>query len=218
MIRVLSVAVAFTALFEAASCQRTPEEPTPSPSRRVTPEEPRTILPGAGSAMGEAVGLPADARARCIRATPVAPPPSVDRGPDPRCPKDPEPNRKALPMVSLRFPDARFEVAAELAERPQDTERGLMYRRELGEGRGMLFKMAWQEHSFWMRNTCIPLDMLFVDDDGLIVGILENVPTMNDDIRTVGCPSRYVLELDAGSCRRHGIRAGQKMEIGGSSR
>ena len=52
-----------------------------------------------------------------------------------------------------------------------------------------------------------------IDDDGVIVGILENVPTLNDAPRTVGCPSSWVLETNAGWSRRHGVRAGQKMKL-----
>jgi hypothetical protein len=66
-----------------------------------------------------------------------------------------------------------------------------------------------------MHNTCIPLDMLFIDDDGLIVGIEENTPTMSDDTFSVGCSSKYVLELNAGWCRRHGVVAGQKVRFDG---
>ncbi|HEX7602742.1 MAG TPA: DUF192 domain-containing protein, partial [Polyangiaceae bacterium] len=65
----------------------------------------------------------------------------------------------------------------------------------------------------WMHNTCISLDMMFIDEDGTIVGILENVPTLNDEARTVGCPSRYVLEVNGGWSRRHGVSAGQKAVI-----
>ena len=68
-------------------------------------------------------------------------------------------------------------------------------------------------HSFWMHNTCIPLDLLFLDEDGLVVGIVENAPTLNDDPRAVSCPSAYVLEVNAGWARRHGVRAGMRAVI-----
>jgi hypothetical protein len=80
----------------------------------------------------------------------------------------------------------------------------------------MLFDLGVRDdHKFWMHNTCIPLDMLFIDDDGLIVGIEENTPTMSDDTFAVGCPSRYVLELNAGWTRKHGVVAGQKVKLEG---
>jgi uncharacterized membrane protein (UPF0127 family) len=84
----------------------------------------------------------------------------------------------------------------------------------MGEDRGMLFDLRTRsDHEFWMHNTCIPLDLLFVDTDGLIVGIVENAPTLDDAPRSVKCPSRYVLEVNAGWSRRHGVKAGQQMSI-----
>jgi uncharacterized membrane protein (UPF0127 family) len=94
--------------------------------------------------------------------------------------------------------------------------RGLMYRRELPEDRGMLFVFDdSQVRSFWMHNTCLPLDMLFVAEDGYITGILENVPTMNDEGRSIPCKARFVLEVNAGFCRKFGIKAGQTLKIEG---
>jgi hypothetical protein len=85
----------------------------------------------------------------------------------------------------------------------------------MDEDAGMLFDFPGREQvqSFWMRNTCIPLDMLFITDDGFIAGILENVPTMNDASRSIPCPVRYVLEVNAGWTRKHGVRAGQIVEL-----
>lgn len=122
-----------------------------------------------------------------------------------------------LRTVKIEAPQAihgATTLEAEVAKYEEDRERGLMYRTSMAENRGMIFDM--QEHTvhrFWMRNTCIPLDMLFVDRDGLIVGILENVPTMNDDERAVHCASSYVLEMNAGWSRRHGVRAGQRLTL-----
>jgi uncharacterized membrane protein (UPF0127 family) len=79
---------------------------------------------------------------------------------------------------------------------------------------GMLFDLRYRsDHEFWMHNTCIPLDLLYVDEDGLIVGIVENAPTLDDSPRGVGCLSRYVLEVNAGWSRRHTVKAGQRMSI-----
>jgi uncharacterized membrane protein (UPF0127 family) len=105
-------------------------------------------------------------------------------------------------------------VEAEIAVSPHDTERGLMYRRSMPDDHGMLFDLRTRgDHVFWMHNTCIPLDLLYADDDGFIVGIVENAPTLDDSARGVGCESRYVLEVNAGWCRRHGVKAGQRMAI-----
>lgn len=107
-------------------------------------------------------------------------------------------------------------VTVEIAEDDRARQRGLMYRRSMPDDRGMIFWFEQKDnHAFWMHNTCIPLDMLYIDDDGLIVGIEENTPTMSDDTFEVGCGSRYVLEVNAGFCRARGIRAGQRLKIEG---
>jgi hypothetical protein len=94
-----------------------------------------------------------------------------------------------------------------------------MYRRSMPEDHGMLFHLdERREHTFWMHNTCMPLDMLFVDDDGTVVGIVEAATPLTDTSRTVGCPSSFVLEVNAGWCRRHGVRAGQKLGIPANAR
>jgi uncharacterized membrane protein (UPF0127 family) len=156
------------------------------------------------------------ATSRCVSVTPAEAPRAVPPGPDPRCPADPEPpGATPLPVSDVRFSDVGgVEVRAEVVRSEQETSRGLMYRKKLAEERGMLFDLRVRgEHAFWMHNTCIPLDMIFIDEDGLIVGIVENAPTLDDDTRDVGCPSRWVLEVNAGWSRRHGIRAGQHVSL-----
>jgi uncharacterized membrane protein (UPF0127 family) len=120
-----------------------------------------------------------------------------------------------VPIAHVVFPDAGgAAVDAELVSSAQDTERGLMYRTSMPEDHGMLFDLKVQgTYQFWMHNTCIPLDMVFADVDGLIVGIVENAPPLDDSPRGVGCPSRYVLEVNAGWSRQHGVKAGQQMTI-----
>lgn len=106
-------------------------------------------------------------------------------------------------------------MLAEHALTEQAKERGLMYRTEMPEDGGMLF--TWDDERprrFWMRNTCLPLDMLFIDAKGTIVSILEQVPTLNTLPRPSGCPARHVLEVNAGWARSHGVRPGQKVQIG----
>lgn len=89
-----------------------------------------------------------------------------------------------------------------------------MYRTTMDQDQGMLFEFPDERRrAFWMKNTCIPLDMLFVDRGGTIVGILENVPTLNLASRGVPCPAAYVLEVNAGWTREHGVFAGQHLDI-----
>ena len=199
------------AAFAAAECQRTPPEDFPARPRTSTaplaaPQPTASVAPLAHATAAQATTN------RCILSTPPQPPPSATPAPATLCPRDPESVIRAPTVVNLTFPDAAPGTAltAELVSTPRDTARGLMYRTSLAEDRGMLFDLRTREdHQFWMHNTCIPLDLLYLDDDGLVVGIVENAPTLNDEPRGVGCPSRYVLEVNAGWARRHGVKAGQ---------
>jgi uncharacterized protein len=159
--------------------------------------------------------LPALPAGRCLKLTPSEAPAPVASGPAASCPPDPEPLQPRLPQVHLGFLDvASVVVEADLVRSEHDTARGLMFRRSMPEDRGMLFDLRFRDdHKFWMHNTCIPLDLLFVDEDGLIVGIVENAPTLDDTSRGVGCPSRWVLEVNAGWSRRHGVKAGQRLRL-----
>jgi uncharacterized membrane protein (UPF0127 family) len=131
------------------------------------------------------------------------------------CPKDPDPPTAPVTRP-IEFPEAKTRVDAEIARTEHEVTRGLMYRTSMPADRGMLFRMPRREEQiFWMRNTCISLDMMFLDDDGTIVGILENVPTLNEEQRTVHKPSRYVLEVNGGFCKAHGIKAGMKAKLPG---
>ncbi|HYJ10893.1 MAG TPA: DUF192 domain-containing protein [Polyangiaceae bacterium] len=134
-----------------------------------------------------------------------------------QCPKDPTGNL-TLPMGRVTFSEAPGApaVAVELARNEASRERGLMYRTSMPENAGMLF--SWQDErvrSFWMHNTCIPLDLLYITKDGTISGILEQVPTLNDAPRRIACPVAHVLELNAGWARAHGVAPGMKVKIEG---
>jgi uncharacterized membrane protein (UPF0127 family) len=134
-----------------------------------------------------------------------------------QCPKDPTGNLK-LPVGRVTFVDAPNSPSAEveLARDEASRERGLMYRTSMPDDSGMLF--SWQDErvrNFWMRNTCIPLDMLYITKDGTIAGILEQVPTLNEAPRGIKCPVAHVLELNAGWARSHGIAPGMKVKIEG---
>ena len=186
------------ALIASACSKNSPAEPS------LHDEPALTNSPG--------VRLQAD---RCIKPTPKTPPPPVATGPDPACPADDLAEPPKLPVIALRFPDANALLpAVELTRTTAERARGLMFRTNMAEEHGMLFRMgARRVHNFWMENTCIPLDMIFIDDDGLIVGIYENAPTLTQDERGVGCPSSWVLEVNAGWSRRHAVVAGQRVEI-----
>ncbi len=202
------VVVAFGAVLVCACNRPAPEEFS---SASASPQPVAKLSPPAASDVQSRTHADGS---RCVRATPDVPPAPVAPGPAPGCPADPEKSPPKLPIVRVAFVESGASVEAELAREQHDTMRGLMFRRSMREDHGMLFDLGTREnHEFWMHNTCIPLDLLYVDEDGLIVGIVENAPTLNDDSRGVDCPSRYVLEVNAGWARRHHVKAGQQMTI-----
>ena len=102
--------------------------------------------------------------------------------------------------------------AVELATTDAERERGLMFRKELPEGQGMLFDFQRdQPVAFWMHNTYIPLDMMFIRSDGRIVRIEENAKPESDDLIPSGAPVRAVLEVIGGTARQLGIKPGDRV-------
>lgn len=103
--------------------------------------------------------------------------------------------------------EAAFRV--ELAIEPFEQMRGLMFRPTMDPRWGMLFLYDHDEdHSFWMRNTLIPLDMVFLAADGTVAGVVEQAEPLTLEPRSCGRPSRHVLELVGGTVHRLGIHAG----------
>jgi hypothetical protein len=100
----------------------------------------------------------------------------------------------------------------ELAVTPEEKAKGLMFRRELPEGRGMLFDFRTeQEITMWMQNTYISLDMIFIRADGRILRIAENTEPLSTRIVPSGGPARAVLEVIAGTSRKLGLAAGDRV-------
>ncbi len=112
------------------------------------------------------------------------------------------------------------KIKVELAETVQEQREGLMYREELPENEGMLFVYApGAAPNFWMKNTLIPLDMLFISSDKTINKIHTNVPPCppewGNDCPNYGsnAQSQYVLEVNAGYTEKHGIEVGDLVEF-----
>jgi uncharacterized protein len=198
-----------------------PERPAASASmKRVVSTRPisdvteRSTVSAAESSGASARATPASqATPRCPIRLPEEPLPPAK--PAAVCPKDPTGPPK-LRRVELTFIDAPGAptVNVERVSQPLERQRGLMYRTQLAANDGMLF--WWPEEalrSFWMKNTCLPLDMFFIAADGTIVGILEQVPPLSLDSRGVPCPAQHVLELNAGYARKMGIQAGQRVVL-----
>ena len=102
--------------------------------------------------------------------------------------------------------------AVELAVTDKQRADGLMYRKELPEGRGMLFDFKPdQEVSMWMKNTYISLDMIFIRGDGRIHRIAENTTPLSENIISSGGPVRGVLEVIAGTAKKFGIAPGDRV-------
>jgi len=119
-----------------------------------------------------------------------------------------------LPMEDLSIETSsgvqRFHV--EIADNDAEREQGLMYRRSMAADHGMLFDFnPPQQVSFWMHNTFLPLDLIFIGADGRILNIAANAtPFSNDNIPSAG-PARGVLELNAGRAAALGILPGDRV-------
>lgn len=108
----------------------------------------------------------------------------------------------------------RVPVQVEVARTDAQRMRGLMFRREMAESAGMIFLFPGESHqTFWMRNTLIPLDMIFIKADRTILGIYRNAVPETDDPRDVPGESQYVLEVNGGFCQRHNVNAGDRAEF-----
>lgn len=107
-------------------------------------------------------------------------------------------------------------VSLEVAATPAAQQRGLMYRTALADDHGMLFVFPdARPHDFWMKNTLIPLDMIFIAADGRVVGIRAETPPLSTAPIGVAEPSRWVLEVPGGYAARRGIAAGDTVELRG---
>jgi uncharacterized protein len=116
--------------------------------------------------------------------------------------------------VTIDTGDRRVSFRVEVAVTPEEHARGLMYRSTLATDAGMIF--VFDEPSvqrFWMKNTLIPLDMIFIGKDRKIVGIVEDAAPETETERMVGVPSQYVLEIGGGLSARLGIHAGEPVEF-----
>ncbi len=96
-----------------------------------------------------------------------------------------------------------------------DTERarGLMFRRFLPRDRGMLFDFKTEQPvMMWMKNTYLPLDMVFISHDGVVVNVAENTEPLSERIIPSGAPTYAVLEINAGVANSIGLKPGDRVE------
>ncbi len=102
--------------------------------------------------------------------------------------------------------------SVELARTDEQKATGLMHRRHMPDGQGMLFDFAPEQPiSMWMKNTYISLDMIFIGSDGRVTRIAENTEPLSERIISSGAPARAVLEVNGGIARKYGIAPGDRV-------
>ncbi|HKB78535.1 MAG TPA: DUF192 domain-containing protein [Thermoanaerobaculia bacterium] len=128
----------------------------------------------------------------------------------------PAPMQAAQSGPRIVFPDG-FAVRVEIAADDATREQGLMYRDHLAPDEGMIFLFPQSgDYPFWMKNTLIPLDMIWIDDQRRIVHVAHDVPPCKADpcpTYPPGKTSLSVLEVAAGVAARHGLRDGQTLRF-----
>ncbi len=109
----------------------------------------------------------------------------------------------------LEFVKTKQKLTIEIADNDKETAQGLMFRRSMPDSCGMLFIMPENEpQSFWMKNTFIPLDIIFLDNQKRVVTIQANSAPFSEEAIPSYENAKYVLEVNAGFCQRKGIEKG----------
>lgn len=127
------------------------------------------------------------------------------------------------PAAPVRAGTVRFEtsrgpwlVEVEVARTPEERARGLMFRTSLAPDHGMLFVFdETSEHVFWMHDTELSLDMIFLGEDRAVVGVAARAEPRTDTARTVRKPSRYVVEVAGGEALAHAVGPGTQARFVG---
>ncbi len=139
--------------------------------------------------------------------TTTAPPANTETMPEPMFKKEGE-----LYFLSSESGKAITKIDIEKADTDTDRQFGLMFRKSMPEDEGMLFLFDNSEQqSFWMHNTYIPLDIIFVDENNVITTIHENVKPLNDTSLKSNGAAKYVVEVNGGYAKKHGIKVGNKI-------
>ena len=132
----------------------------------------------------------------------------------PSQPATPPPPSQPAPRVVMSTPRGDAAVDVEVVSSEAQIERGLMYRQNLPPDQGMLFLMSREYNwDFYMRNTLIPLDIIFIKKDMTVAGVAANAKPLDETLLHVGVPSLYVLEVNAGWAAAHGVTAGTKVKF-----
>ena len=154
-------------------------------------------------------------RQQPVPAAPVAAGDSGAAGtPKPREQQAAQSVKQSAAAVVFTVDGKEVRVPVELARTEEERRVGLMYRQHLPPDSGMLFLFDADEvHQFWMKNTLIPLDMIFITADLTVAGVVENAEPRTLTGRTIGKISRHVLEVNAGWAKAHGVGEGTKLRF-----
>lgn len=121
---------------------------------------------------------------------------------------------ESIELSLLRRDGVELRFVVEVARAPAERARGLMWRSTLPPRHGMLFDFERMRRvEMWMKDTLIPLDMLFVDEDGLVIHIEHDTEPHSLRVIRAPSPSRYVLELNGGESRRLGLAPGDRLNL-----
>lgn len=149
------------------------------------------------------------------RNTSTAPNRATDQAPATAPAAVPEPLFVKEGELALLDPSGKkviTKIDIEIAEVPQEREQGLMYRKSMSDKQGMLFLFEFmEEQSFWMHNTYISLDIIYLNDKLEVVSIQKNAPPQSDKPLPSGKPAQYVLEINGGLSDKLGIKPGYKV-------
>ncbi len=116
--------------------------------------------------------------------------------------------------VAIEASNGRHVFKVEIAQTEPERSQGLMFRQRLAADAGMLFDFGEEQPvAFWMQNTLIPLDMVFIRRDGRIANIAQRTIPLSTDTVPSSEPVRFVLEVNGGTTARLGIKAGDRVTL-----
>lgn len=116
--------------------------------------------------------------------------------------------------ITIETDTGRHVFTVEWALTPEQTQRGLMFREQMDADHGMVFDFLDEApRSFWMRNTILPLDMIFIKADGTVYRVAEDTVPFSEALVPSGGPVRYVLEVNAGTADRISLDPGDHIDL-----
>ena len=125
--------------------------------------------------------------------------------------------QQSASQLTIETRQGEVPITIEIADSPDERQVGLMYRQTLGEDEGMWFVFdEEQPYSFWMKNTLIPLDIVYVDSNMQIIDIIRADPCLEDICKTYTpqAAATYVLEVNQNFTARAGVQIGNKVKVG----